>query len=219
LCGGDDKAILPGTKVRGSPTKELFVFDKAYVDRLRECGPRTEEHFYAYVEQILGIMLRARMLTPERVDDVRQEIYSRVIAILRRDGGVKQPERFGALVNSVCKNLLHENNRDSCRSHPLLDEHLEIPVVRAGDYSASVESAAGDDLGVRRSKWAGVLWRGIGGIVVAVPAGGRQQCGGSAAESERFGGAVNYGCVLRRDQPRARSRECAADGEVVFVEK
>ncbi len=67
------------------------------------------------------------MLPQERIDDVRQESYSRVIAILRRDGGVKQPERFGAFVNSICKNVLHENNRDSYRSQPLLDGHLETP--------------------------------------------------------------------------------------------
>ena len=106
---------------------ELYLFDKGYVDRLREGDPQTEQHFYAYFEQILGIMLRARMLPPERIDDVRQETYSRVIAILRREGGVKQPERFGAFVNSVCKNVLHENNRDSYRSQPLLDGHLETP--------------------------------------------------------------------------------------------
>lgn len=50
-----------------------------------------------------------------------------MITILRRDGGVKQPERFGAFVNSVCKNVLHENNRESYRSQPLQDSHLEQP--------------------------------------------------------------------------------------------
>ncbi len=67
------------------------------------------------------------MLPPERVDDVRQETFSRVIAILRKEGGVKQPERFGAFVNSVCKNVYHESNRESYRSQPLLDSHLEVP--------------------------------------------------------------------------------------------
>ena len=124
---GNGKAILPGKKVRGSIKMELFVFDKAYVDRLREGDPQTEEHFHDYFEQILGIMLRARMLSSERIDDIRQETFSRVIAILRREGGVKQPERFGAFVNSVCKNVLHESNRDSYRSQPLLDGHLETP--------------------------------------------------------------------------------------------
>ena len=106
---------------------ELFTFDKGYVDRLRDGDPPTEQHFVAYFGQILGIMLRARMLPPERVEDVRQETFSRVIAILRRDGGVKQPERFGAFVNSVCKNVYFESNRDSYRSQPLNDSHLETP--------------------------------------------------------------------------------------------
>ncbi len=106
---------------------DLFAFDKAYVDRLREGDPPTEQHFHAYFKQILGIMLRARMLTPERIDDVRQETFIRVIALVRKEGGVKQPERFGAFVNSVCKNVLHENNRDSYRSQPLLEGHLEPP--------------------------------------------------------------------------------------------
>jgi RNA polymerase sigma-70 factor, ECF subfamily len=106
---------------------ELFTFDKGYVDRLRDGDPQTEQHFVAYFGQILGIMLRARMLPPERVDDVRQETFSRVIAILRRDGGVKQPERFGAFVNSVCKNVFHENNRECYRNQPLSDVHLEVP--------------------------------------------------------------------------------------------
>jgi RNA polymerase sigma-70 factor (ECF subfamily) len=67
------------------------------------------------------------MLPPERVEDVRQETFSRVIATLRRDGGVKQPERFGAFVNSVCKNVYFESNRESHRSQPLMDSHLEAP--------------------------------------------------------------------------------------------
>src|SRR5271165_4165053 len=77
---------------------ELFAFDKSYVDRLRDGEPATEQHFVSYFGHILGIMLRARYLTPERVDDVRQETFTRVISILRRDGGIRQPERFGAFV-------------------------------------------------------------------------------------------------------------------------
>ncbi|HMD42397.1 MAG TPA: sigma-70 family RNA polymerase sigma factor [Candidatus Acidoferrum sp.] len=106
---------------------ELFTFDKAYVDRLRDGDPQTEQHFVAYFGQILGIMLRARMLSPERVEDLRQETFSRVIAVLRRDGGIKQPERFGAFVNSVCKNVYFESNRENFRSQPLMDSHLESP--------------------------------------------------------------------------------------------
>jgi len=105
---------------------ELYLFDKEYVDRLRNGDRITEQHFVSYFGQILGIMLRARRLPPERVDDVRQETFARVLVTLRRDG-VRQPERFGAFVNSICKNVLRENARDSYRNQPLEAGHLETP--------------------------------------------------------------------------------------------
>jgi RNA polymerase sigma-70 factor (ECF subfamily) len=104
---------------------DLFPFDKGYVDRLRDGDPATEQHFASYFGQILNIMLRARYLSPERIDDVRQETLTRVISILRRDGGIRQPERFGAFVNSVCKNVLRENLRDVRRVQPLQQDQLE----------------------------------------------------------------------------------------------
>ncbi len=106
---------------------ELYIFDKAYVDRLGEGDPATERHFVSYFGQLLGIMLRARLLPPERIDDVRQETFIRVISALRRDGGVRQPERFGAFVNSVCKNVLRENTRQQFKDRPLEEGHLNIP--------------------------------------------------------------------------------------------
>ena len=122
---GEAKVILAPTVPEG--VLELFTFDKPYVDRLRDGDPETEQHFVQYFARLLGIMLRARYLPPEKVEDVRQETLTRVIAILRRDGGVRQPERFGAFVNSVCKNVLRETSRDSQRREPLQPAHLEFP--------------------------------------------------------------------------------------------
>lgn len=117
-------AILPSHEVGGYV--ELFAFDKAYVQRLRESDPPTEQHFVAYFNQLLRIKLRARMLSAEVVDDLRQETFIRVIAAVRTEGGVRQPERFGAFVNSICNNVLLEFYRSSARTKPLEDSHLEI---------------------------------------------------------------------------------------------
>jgi RNA polymerase sigma-70 factor, ECF subfamily len=105
---------------------ELFAFDKEYVERLREGDPPTEQHFVSYFNQLLRIKLRARMLASEVVDDLRQETLIRVIAAVRTSG-VRQPERFGAFVNSICNNVLLEFYRSSSRSKPLESAHLEIP--------------------------------------------------------------------------------------------
>jgi len=106
---------------------DFFAFDKAYVERLRDGDPPTEHHFVAYFEHLLRIKLRARMLTSDKVEDLRQETFIRVIAALRREGGVRQPERFGAFVNSFCNNVLLEYYRTSARNQPMEDSHLEIP--------------------------------------------------------------------------------------------
>lgn len=105
---------------------DFFAFDKEYVERLRDGDPPTEHHFVSYFEQLLRIKLRARMLPSDKVDDLRQETFIRVIAAVRREGGVRQPERFGAFVNSICNNVLLEHYRSSGRIQPMDDTHLEI---------------------------------------------------------------------------------------------
>lgn len=105
---------------------DLYAFDKLYVDRLRDGELSTEKHFVAYFGEILGIMLRARYLSPERVEDVRQETLTRVIATIRRDGGIRQPERFGAFVSATCKNVLRENSRDWLKARTLGEDQPQI---------------------------------------------------------------------------------------------
>jgi RNA polymerase sigma-70 factor, ECF subfamily len=106
---------------------ELFAFDKEYVERLRAGDPATVAHFVAYFGQLLPILLRARMLPPDKVDDLTQETFRRVLIGIRSEGGVRQPERFGAYVNSICKNALRERDRDGKRTEPLEDAHYDVP--------------------------------------------------------------------------------------------
>lgn len=107
---------------------ELFAFTREYVERLRGGDPSTEQHFVAYFEQLLRIKLRARMLPSETVEDLRQETYIRVLANLRKgEDAVRQPERFGAYVNSTCNYVLMEFYRSSNKTSPWDDSYLELP--------------------------------------------------------------------------------------------
>jgi len=121
---GAEAILLPQDPEDGV---DFFSFDKAYVDRLRDGDPPTEHHFVAYFDQLLRIKLRSRTLTSDKVEDLRQETFIRVIAAVRREGGVRQPERFGAFVNSICNNVLLEYYRSSGKNQPLEEAHLEIP--------------------------------------------------------------------------------------------
>lgn len=106
---------------------EFFNFDGEYVKRLREGDPSTEQHFVGYFEQLLRIKLRSRRLTSDQVDEFRQETFIRTIAKIRQEGGIKQPERLGAFVNSICNHVLMEHWRSSAKNQPLEDVHMEIP--------------------------------------------------------------------------------------------
>jgi RNA polymerase sigma-70 factor, ECF subfamily len=99
-------------------------FDESYVDRLRGGDFRTQEHFVAYFSELIQLKLRSRLHSPQAIEDVRQETFARVFAALRNDK-LRQPDRLGAFVNTMCNNVLLEQYRSSSRSSSLEDEEQE----------------------------------------------------------------------------------------------
>ena len=111
---------------------QFQAFDESYVERLRSGDFRTQEHFVAYFSELIQLKLRSRLRTPQAIEDVRQETFARVFAALRSPGGIRQPERLGAFVNSICNNVLLEHYRATARDHSLEDEpesDLPDPVI------------------------------------------------------------------------------------------
>jgi RNA polymerase sigma-70 factor (ECF subfamily) len=101
---------------------QFQAFDAPYVERLRSGDFRTQEHFIAYFGELIQLKLRARLRTPQAIEDVRQETFARVFAALRTPDGIRQPERLGAFVNSICNNVLLEHYRASSRDSSIEDE-------------------------------------------------------------------------------------------------
>lgn len=122
---------------------ELYAFDEAYLTRLREGDSSTESHFVVYFSQLLQLKLRARYLPPEVVDDLSQETFTRVFRSLRADGGIRQGDRLGAFVNSVCNNVLLEHYRAGSKNIPLDPSHSEIAdrVLNLEKLAISAENA------------------------------------------------------------------------------
>jgi RNA polymerase sigma-70 factor (ECF subfamily) len=101
---------------------QFHEFDQAYLDRLYSGDFRTEQHFVAYFSELIHLKLRCRLRSPQAMEDLRQETFARVFAALRSKDGVRQPERLGAFVNSVCNNVLLEFYRSSSRESPIEDD-------------------------------------------------------------------------------------------------
>jgi RNA polymerase sigma-70 factor (ECF subfamily) len=129
---------------------EFHVFDADYVQRLAAGDPAAESHFGAYFEKFIFLKLRSRRVSPEMIEDVRQETLMRVLKALRQGSGVTHPERFGSFVNSVSNNVLMEMNHKQAK-HPLMDEDTPEPMDDRVDLDATVITAE------RKRMVAGVL--------------------------------------------------------------
>ena len=110
----------------GGSRLQFETFDSAYVERLRSGDFSTQEHFVAYFSQLIHLKLRSRLRSPQDIEDVRQETFVRVFAALRKEQGIREPERIGAFVNAVCANVLRERYRLP-PGEPLEEGHTEIP--------------------------------------------------------------------------------------------
>ena len=104
---------------------QFQAFDAPYLERLRAGDFRTQEHFVAYFSELIQLKLRARLRSPQAIEDVRQETFARFFTALRSPQGIRQPERLGAFVNSICNNVLLEQYRSTSRTGSLEDEAAE----------------------------------------------------------------------------------------------
>jgi RNA polymerase sigma-70 factor, ECF subfamily len=119
LQSGSPAAISEGTGM------QFVAFDVPYLERLQRGDADTERHFAAYFGELIRLKLRPRLSSKEAVEDVTQETFVRVLALVRAKHGIKQPDRLGALVNSVCNHVLFEHYRSRRSMDSSLDEETE----------------------------------------------------------------------------------------------
>ena len=113
---------------------ELYPFDDNYMELLRRGDRATRDHFVAYFGQLLRIKLRSRRLPGHVIKDVQQETFLRVLVAVRT-GDVRQPDRLGSYVNSVCNNILLEQYRTLVR-----EQHVDVETVDVQDVDADLEA-------------------------------------------------------------------------------
>lgn len=112
---------------------QFQTFDAAYIEALCAGDVRVQEHFVGYFTELIGLKVRPRLSSRQAQEDVRQETFARVLTTLRRENGLRQPERLGAFVNTVCNNVLFEHYRSSSRQQSLDgDDQAELPAAGAG---------------------------------------------------------------------------------------
>lgn len=108
-------------------------FDADYIEALCAGDRRVQEHFVGYFTELIRLKVRSRLQSPQAQEDVVQETFTRVLTTLRKENGLRQPERLGAFVNTVCNHVLFEHYRSSSRQQSLDDDDQpELPSPSAG---------------------------------------------------------------------------------------
>jgi RNA polymerase sigma-70 factor (ECF subfamily) len=118
---------------------QFIAFDADYLARLQRRDGATERHFAAYFGQLIMLKLRSRLGSKEAVEDVRQETFVRVLTLVRANE-IRDPGGLGALVNSVCNNVLLEQYRAKGRTTSSIDEVPQESLVATETIGAGAES-------------------------------------------------------------------------------
>ncbi|MGI8744567.1 MAG: RNA polymerase sigma factor [Bryobacteraceae bacterium] len=112
---------------------EHSSFDEEYVRKLAVGDAEVQRDFVSHFSGLLRIKLRSKLRSPELIEDVRQETFLRVFQSLKKQqGGLQNPERLGAYVNSICNNVMYEALRAATRHsqmpedlRDILDDHAD----------------------------------------------------------------------------------------------
>ena len=129
---------------------EFFAFDASYVERLRAGEAHIERHFVSYFSELIRLKLRSRLNSKEAIEDVRQETFIRVLTLLRGKKGLRQPERLGPFVNSVCNHVLFEHYRSKRRMEATIDHEVEATIVGREPSALSLLEAKDTERVVRQ---------------------------------------------------------------------
>ena len=123
------RRVEPDAVATGEHGLELFAFDASYVEKLQAGDAHVEGHFVNYFSELIRLKLRSRLNSQEAMEDVRQETFKRVLALLRGKGGLRQPDRLGPFVNSVCNHVLFEHYRSQKRAEGTIHDELDATLA------------------------------------------------------------------------------------------
>ena len=134
----------------GEQGLEFFAFDASYVEKLQAGDAHTEGHFVNYFNELIRLKLRSRLNSKEAIEDVRQETFMRVLTLLREEGGLRQPDRLGPFVNSVCNHVLFEHYRSQKRTEATIDDEVEATIAGREPSALSLLEAKDTERVVRQ---------------------------------------------------------------------
>jgi RNA polymerase sigma-70 factor (ECF subfamily) len=102
-------------------------FDQNFLFAIRDRNANAESFLVSHFARPVRLKLRARLRSPELVEDACQETFLRVITYLRQGKVLNRPASLPGFVHSVCHNVALELLRNQTRQSQLT-ENAEDPI-------------------------------------------------------------------------------------------
>lgn len=86
----------------------LYTFDAQYLAALHKGDAETERHLFSYFGPFVERKVGRYLESPDLVEEAAQETFSRVLIAVQGRKSVRHPERFGAFVHAISRNVARE---------------------------------------------------------------------------------------------------------------
>jgi len=116
--GGSD-GISPPSFCYSSRMDSAGVFDENYLRALRDRDQEAEDFLIARFFQPVKLKLRARLRSPELVQDACQETFLRVLAYFRSGKSLNNPASLAGFIHTVSHNVAMEMLRAHTRQEQI----------------------------------------------------------------------------------------------------
>jgi RNA polymerase sigma-70 factor (ECF subfamily) len=125
---------LGGAALNDSASDRLEAENRRAAELVRQVADgrrQSEGELILMYDRRLLVKLRTKTSDPDRVQELRQEVWMRVIEVARR-GGVRQPERFYGFLLGIARNVLLEDFKKRKADVVSLDAVATIRDTAAG---------------------------------------------------------------------------------------
>ena len=117
--------LLPST-FWYSTQMEGGVFDESYLRALREHNKEAEDYLISRFFLPVKVKLRARLRSPELVQDACQETFLRVLAYFQSGKSLNNPASLAGFIHTVSQNVAMELLRAQGRQEQLPEDAPEV---------------------------------------------------------------------------------------------
>ncbi len=105
---------------------ERFSFDDQYLKRLRARDAETLKHFVQYFSPLLCIKLRSRFQSREDIEDISQDVFSRVLKAVDQNT-IQDGRKLAAYIVGVCNRTSLETIKKIKKHRPPAAEASNTP--------------------------------------------------------------------------------------------